>query len=132
MLIEAASNGLFDIVITEHSGIRDYWYLNPSRWPYKDKRSVIPSPGTVHSLFPVGSRFSASARLYFPSDEITRIEQHLMQLPDAAAVGSPKWGTVKEAAAHYGRSEKTIRNWIGSDKIETKTLPSGMRNVLLK
>lgn len=131
MLIEAAENGLFDVVITEHAGIRDFWYLSPSRWPYRDKSSFSPSPRTVHSLFPVGSRFSASARLYFPSDEITRIEKNLMQLPDAAAVVSPKWGTVKEAAAHYDRSEKTIRNWIAKDKIETKTLPSGRRNVRL-
>jgi hypothetical protein len=75
MLVEAAGNGLFDIVITESEGLMDYWYFNRSRWPHGEKTQVVPRAGTVHTLIAPPLRICPMPRYYFPIEEVNRIEQ---------------------------------------------------------
>lgn len=132
MLVKAAENGLFEIVITEYDEVRDHWYMSKARWPYKEKSFVVSAPNTVHTLIAAPVRFSDSLHLYFPVDEITRIEQRDECSSGGAVSVNPNWVSVKEAAAHHRRSEKTIRNWIKKSKVQSRRTPSGTPEVLLE
>ncbi len=129
MLVEAAGNGLFDIVITEREGLRDYWYFNRSRWPHGEQTTVVPRAGIVHTVISPPLRFSPIPQYYFPLEEVTRIEQGSAHCSLGIDSSGGQWGTVKEAANHYSCCERTIRNKIKANTtaFAFKRTPAGIR-----
>lgn len=49
--------------------------------------------------------------------QMERLERKIDQLTEP----EPDWMSIKDYAAHVGRSTKTVRNWIAEGKVEAET-----------
>lgn len=56
------------------------------------------------------------------ADLVAEVQELKSIVQQARIQPAPQWLTVKEYAAHVGKSESTVNRWIANGEVETKTV----------